>query len=93
MTAEYLSLIVTNTRLKTGDPARPWATALGLRDGKLAVVGSAAEILKMAGTETRVIDAGGQFLTLPSGMVVGSCVTVTLAHDGRPTIHPSREGA
>ena len=93
MTVPALSLIVTNVRIPTGNPDRPWATALGIRDGKLAVVGSAAEILKMADTETRVIDAGGKVLTLPSGTVVGSSLTVTVAHDGRPVIHSSQEGA
>lgn len=93
MTVTALSLIVTNVRIPTGNPDRPWATALGIRDGKLAVVGSAAEILKMADAETRVIDAGGKVLALPSGMVVGSSLTVTVAHDGRPVIHSSQEGS
>ena len=87
MTAEYLSLIVTNTRLKTGDPARPWATALGLRNGKLAVVGSAAEILKMAGTETIVVDARGQLIELSPGMRIGARMTVTTDADGGVSLH------
>jgi len=93
VTGPPLSLIVTNTRVGTGNPVRPWATALGIRDGKLAVVGVAAEILKMARAETRIIDAGGQLLTLPAGIVVGSRVTVTVEPDGRPTVHSSQEGS
>jgi len=90
VTTGELSLIVTNTRIRTGDPARPWATALGIRDGKLAVVGSAAEILKMAGIGTRIIDAAGQPLALPAGIEVGRPVTVTIAPDNRVTLD-SRE--
>ncbi len=86
MTAGDLSLVVTNTRLRTGDTLRPWATALGIRDGKLAVIGMAAEILKMARAETRIIDAGGQLLTLPIGTAVGSGVTVAVAPDGCVTL-------
>ena len=91
MTDPALSVIVTNSRVETGNPARPWATALGIRDGKLAVVGMAAEILKMARTNTRVIDAAGQLLTLPPGMVVGSRVTLTVAPDGRLTVNSLQE--
>lgn len=54
MTRRGLSLIVTNARISTGNPARPWATALGIEEGKLAVVGMAAEILKMTGDDTRI---------------------------------------
>jgi hypothetical protein len=86
VTAAVLSLVVTNVRVGTGDPRRPWATALGIRDGKLAVVGAAAEILKMAHAETAMIDAGGQLLMLPDGMAQGSDVTVTVASDGRVTL-------
>ena len=56
MTDVWLSEVVTNTRVSTDDPARPWATALGIRDGKLAVVGSAAEILKMVRADTRIVE-------------------------------------
>lgn len=90
MTGPGLSVIVTNSRVETGNPARPWATALGIRDGKLAVVGMAAEILKMARADTKVIDAAGQLLTLPAGMIVGSRVTLTVAPDGRLMIHSTQ---
>lgn len=87
MTAADLSLVVTNTRLRTGNPVRPWATALGIRDGRLAVVGMAAEILKMVDAETQIIDASGQLLALPAGVAVGSYVTVVVAPDGCVKIH------
>lgn len=91
MTGAELSVVVTNTRVSTGNPARPWATAIGISDGKLAVVGMAAEILKMTRADTRVIDGAGQLLALPAGAVVGSHVTLTVAPDGGLTLHSSRE--
>jgi hypothetical protein len=91
VTGHGLSVIVTNARVNTGNPARPWATALGIRHGKLAVVGMAAEILKMTDADTRVIDAAAQLLTLPTGTSVGSRVTLTVESDGRLMIHSSPE--
>lgn len=82
MTGPALSLIVTNGRIRTGNPARPWATAIAIDDGKLAVIGTAAEILKMARSTTRIIDAGGRAIELPAGAVTGDQVAVTVSADG-----------
>lgn len=87
MTVAGLSLIVTNARILTGDPVRPWATALGISEGRLAVVGSAAEILKMVGTATKIVDAHGQRLTLPDGTTVGSEMAVAVAADQSVTLN------
>ncbi len=84
-----LTVIVTNARIRTGDSSRPWVTAIGIREGKLAVAGPAAEILKMVGTDTRVIDAGGQLLKLPAGTTVGGGVVVTVSPDGSVTLFSS----
>jgi len=91
VTAAELSVIVTNARVSTGNPARPWATAIGIADGKLAVVGMAAEILKMARADTSVINAAGQLLTLPTGKTVGSRLTLAVESDGRVTVHSSHD--
>lgn len=91
MTGAALSLIVTNARIRTGDPARPWATALGVQNGRLAVVGTAAEILKLIRADTTVIDARGELLALPAGATVGSHLAVTVARDGQLTLHSSQE--
>ncbi|MEO6864481.1 MAG: hypothetical protein ABI229_03420 [Gemmatimonadaceae bacterium] len=87
MTSPNLSIVVTNARIRTGDPRRPWATALGIRDGTLAVVGMAAEILKMVDSETNIIDASGSLLELPHEVGVGSRVTIRFALDGSVTFH------
>lgn len=86
MTDSALDIIVTNARIRTGQPRRPWATALGILDAKLAVVGSAAEILKMADSRTVVLNARGQQLDIPGGMAIGARAAVTVAPDGGITI-------
>jgi len=86
------TVVVANARIATGDARRPWATALGIRDGKLAVLGSAAEILKMAAADAQIIDAGHELLDLPAGATVGSSLTVTVDSDGRVTIHFTEDG-
>jgi hypothetical protein len=85
-----LSTIVTNARIRTADPARPWATAFGIQDGKLAVIGSAAEILKMAAPSCQIVDAGGKAVALPQGLTAGEALTVTVLH-GLVTLHTGRE--
>ncbi|MDQ2890765.1 MAG: hypothetical protein M3R65_09510 [Gemmatimonadota bacterium] len=88
MKSEGLSLVVANVRLETGMATRPWATAFGIRDGRLAVLGTAAEILKMAGDECDRVDARGQSMSLPAGVSVGAAVSVSVA-DGKVSIHPA----
>ena len=56
-------LAVTNARVWTGDPTRPWAEALAVRGDSIVVVGSAAEIAPHLGPDTKVIDAAGGLVT------------------------------
>ncbi len=58
------SLILHHGKLWTGDPARPWAQALAVENGLIAAVGSDAEVLKLRGPATRVIDLQGR-LAIP----------------------------
>jgi len=53
------SLVVVNARVWTGDPKRPWADAIAVSGDRLSAVGSSAEVRKVAGPSTRVIDAAG----------------------------------
>lgn len=71
-----LDLIVVNARIATGNPRRPWATALALRANTLAALGPAAELVKMAQPTTKVLDANGAELTLPDGAAIGAPLTV-----------------
>ncbi len=54
-----MSLAIVNARVWTGDARRPWADAIAVSGDRIAAVGSSAEVRKLAGAETRVIDAQG----------------------------------
>ncbi|MDQ6831588.1 MAG: amidohydrolase [Gemmatimonadota bacterium] len=56
------TLAVVNARVWTGDTARPWADAIAARGDTIIAVGSSAEVRKLGGAGTRVIDARGQLL-------------------------------
>ena len=53
-------LIVHNAIVHTGTDARPKAEAVAVRGGRLIVVGSDADALKLRGPNTRVIDGEGR---------------------------------
>ena len=46
----------------TLDPARPWAAAVAVRNGRIVHVGGEAEARELAGPGTEVIDLGGRLL-------------------------------
>ncbi|MDB4913273.1 MAG: Amidohydrolase 3 [Gemmatimonadetes bacterium] len=54
------TVALVNARIKTGNPRRPWADALFVRDGVIEIVGSSAEVKKRANDMTQVIDARGR---------------------------------
>jgi len=60
-------LIVTNARIYTVDDARPIASALAVKDGRVQFVGSDREALALRGPATRVLDAHGN--TVVPGIV------------------------
>lgn len=53
-------LVLLNGHIHTSNPARPWAKALAIRDGRIAAVGDDAEIAKLRGPATRVLNLGGR---------------------------------
>ena len=53
-------LVLTGGRIVTMDPARPEATALAARGGRLVAVGSEAEVERLVGPATRVVALEGQ---------------------------------
>ena len=55
-----VELIVVNAKVLTVDPNNTQAEAVAIRGNTFAAVGTTAAIRKMAGPETRVIDAGGR---------------------------------
>jgi hypothetical protein len=52
-------LIVHNAAIYTADDARPRAEAIAVRGDRIAAVGTSADVLKLKGAATRVIDARG----------------------------------
>ena len=61
-TQSPVTLVISNARIWTGNPQRPWAEAIALAGDRIAAVGSGAEIAKLAG-DARRIDARGQLVT------------------------------
>src|SRR5687768_16599043 len=53
-------LVLLNGTVTTMDSARPHASAVAVRGGRFAAVGSNADILKFKGPDTREIDLGGR---------------------------------
>jgi predicted amidohydrolase YtcJ len=51
-------ILLVNGRVATLNPRRPWAEALAISGGKIAAVGSTAEIQGLRRAGTQVIDAG-----------------------------------
>src|SRR2546425_3382998 len=59
-TQESADTIVTNGRIATLDPKQPAASAIAIRGGTIAAVGSAADMEGLRGPNTQGIDAGGR---------------------------------
>src|SRR5688572_33066971 len=61
--AQEADLIVRNARIWTGDSTRRFAEALAVRGERLIAVGTNADADAHRSARTRVIDAGGRFMT------------------------------
>lgn len=57
--AQPADLVLRDAKIFTGDPKRPAATALAVRDGSVTVVGGDREVAPLVGPRTRVVDALG----------------------------------
>jgi predicted amidohydrolase YtcJ len=62
--AQPADTILINGKVYTADAKQLWAQAVAIRDEKIVAVGDGAEIEKLRGPHTKVIDAGGK-LVLP----------------------------
>jgi predicted amidohydrolase YtcJ len=60
ITVTQPDLILYNGRVTTLDRSNPTATAVAIKDGKFAAVGSDVEVLLLAGSSTRMIDLRGR---------------------------------
>ncbi|MFI9344533.1 amidohydrolase [Streptomyces sp. NPDC052773] len=62
-------LVLTGARVRTLDPDRPYATAVAVRDGRIAAVGEEDDVRDWRGAATEVVDLGGAWLV--PGLVDG----------------------
>ncbi len=60
--AVMADLIIINANVHTMDARRPVAEAIAVYGNRIAAIGSTEKIRKLAGTRTRVIDAGGRLI-------------------------------
>lgn len=56
--------VLTNAKVYTVDPHKPWAQAVAVRDGRIVHVGDTAAVRAYVGADTKVVDAAGR-LVLP----------------------------
>lgn len=56
--------VLTNAKVYTVDPHKPWAQAVAVRNGRIVHVGDTAAVQAYIGAETKVVDAAGR-LVLP----------------------------
>jgi predicted amidohydrolase YtcJ len=58
-----MELVIASSKIYTGDPARPWAEALGIKDGKIAAVGSTAEVRAACSRSAQLLELPGRLVT------------------------------
>jgi predicted amidohydrolase YtcJ len=56
-------LVLVNGRVYTLDAQRPWAEAVAIQGERIVAVGRSAEIRKLVGAATKVLDLAGAFVT------------------------------
>ncbi len=71
-----MDLAILSARIFTGNPGQPWAEALGIQDGKIAVVGSTGQVKKACRRNTTVLELKGRLVT--PGLVDAHTHFVTL---------------
>jgi predicted amidohydrolase YtcJ len=54
------AIAIVNARIFTGVAASPWAEALTIVGQRIGVVGTTADVRRLAGPSTRIVDAGGR---------------------------------
>lgn len=55
-------LLLVDGKVFTADTTRPWAEAVAIRGERIVAVGTTAQIRRLAGQATRVIDVGGRVI-------------------------------
>jgi hypothetical protein len=60
--AQSATVIYTNARIWTGNEAQPWAEGLAVQDSLLLAVGTDADVRRLQGPETDVVDLQGHLV-------------------------------
>ena len=58
-----MDIAILKSRIYTADPAKPWAEAILVEDGKVAAVGSSAEVQSRCGRATQIFEMPGRLVT------------------------------
>jgi predicted amidohydrolase YtcJ len=61
--AQQVDLIVVGERVWTGDASQPWAEAIAVAGTRIHAVGARADIMRLRGAGTQVIEVPGGFVT------------------------------
>ena len=59
---QQVDLVILNARIRTMDAQQPQAQGLAVADGRILKVGDTADVLALAGEQTKILDAGGHTL-------------------------------
>jgi predicted amidohydrolase YtcJ len=78
-TGQPAQLVLRGGDVHTMDPARPRASAVAIRGGKIVAVGGDAELAGLVGPGTEVVELGGR--TVTPGLVDAHCHVFGLAAD------------
>jgi predicted amidohydrolase YtcJ len=57
---DEVNLLLINGKVFTADPAAPWAEAVAISGNRIAAVGATIALNRLAGANTRIVDAGGR---------------------------------
>ena len=60
--ADQADILIRNARVYTVDAQQPWAESVAIKGNKIEWVGSTKDAESHAGSNTKVIDAGGRML-------------------------------
>ena len=63
VTRQSPDLVLVDGKVFTSDTAKPWAEAVAIQGERITAVGTTAEIRRLVGPRTRVIDVGGRVVT------------------------------
>lgn len=58
-----MDLIILSADIYTGEPETPHAAAMGIKNGKIAVIGSNDEVMGHASVETKIMELPGKLIT------------------------------